>query len=646
MEATPTLLIQLPIPQLDFAKQTGNIPLGAACLKMAADNVGAGPVALLPQGIATYLGDAALLDFILAQRPDIVGFGVYTWNLDRSLYMAHQLKKSYHPRIVFGGPEVTPDNQRIRSTDVDYYIYGEGEVLFANLLINGNRWCQKCGHASADKAFEHGQSPYPLGLLEPEIENMVLIETQRGCPHHCGYCFYGKSRRRISTVPPDVVVDMVAWAIDHHIAEAYLLDPCLNARKDLDDLLKAITRINGARQIRLISEIRAETVTDKIADAYADAGFTWFEIGLQSTNPAALKQMNRPTDLKAFLQGVQRLKKRGIKTGIDLIAGLPGDDPEGFSRSVAFVVDNGLIDDVQVFPLSVLPGTPFRKNHQAMQLIFDPTPPYTISKTPTFSDQQILEALDEAQDRFDLCLYPFPDLDLSGCLTQVIQGADNRVCTANIKGVRVITKLIVNRGETAIRLGMLSGQLAHPYQLVFGPRVVDQSIVFEMIRGFSKANPFTPFEVVLVEPAKMPDMQKLLDACQLHRPHYLDNDLRFLYPTPGNRAMLVTLLSQKRRIVFGGAMQRQVHWWTADSLPAARELEALQMLDGVFIPDRYTSFDLDQWQTRWAPESEDLPLITFADPAAQKHWITLTTADDYWLALLPGDGPDGTPSLY
>jgi hypothetical protein len=514
------------------------------------------------------------------------------------------------------------------------------------LLENSDRWRYKCSSTSADKAFEHGQCPYPLGLLEPEIENMVLIETQRGCPHHCGYCFYGKSRRRISMVPADFVVDMVAWAQDHQIAEAYLLDPCLNARKDLDDLLKAITRINRAHQIRLISEIRAETVTDKIADAYAAAGFTWFEIGLQSTNPAALKQMNRPTDLKAFLQGVQRLKKRGIKTSIDLIAGLPGDDPEGFSRSVAFMVDNGLLDDVQVFPLSVLPGTPFRKNHQAMQLVFDPTPPYTISKTPTFSDQQILEALDEAQNRFDLCLYPFPDLDLSGCLTQVIKGAENRVCTADLNGARVITKLIVNRVETAIRLGMLSCQLAHPYQLVFGPRVVDQSIVFDMIQGFSKANPFTPFEVVLVEPVDFPEMQRLLEACQLHRPHYLDNDLRFLYSKPGNRAMLVTLLSQKKRIVFEGAMQRQIHWWTADRLPAARELEFLQMFDGIFIPDRYTSADLERWQNRWASDSENLPLITFADPAAQKHWITLTTAGDYWLALLPGDGPSGVPDLF
>ena len=637
METTRTLLIQLPIPQLNFARQTGNIPLGAACLKMAADRAGVGPVFLLPQRIATYLGDAALLDVILEQRPDIVGFGVYTWNLDRSLYMAHQLKKAYQPRIVFGGPEITSDNPRIQSPDVDFYLHGEGEMLFADLLKRRTHWHQQSGHSNADAAFELGQSPYPLGLMEPDIENMVLIETQRGCPHHCGYCYYGKSRRRISTVPSDFVVDMVAWTRDHGIAEAYLLDPCLNARKDLDHLTRSIARVNPDHRVRIISEIRAEAVTEKIADVYAAAGFTWFEIGLQSTNPAALKQMNRPTDLNAFLQGVKRLHARGIKTGIDLIVGLPGDDPDGFSNSLAFVVDNGLVDDVQVFPLSVLPGTPFRKNHQALQLRFEPTPPYTIIKTPTFADHQIVEALDDAQDRFDLCLYPFPDLDLSGCLTPYLQGKDNYVCTADLNGVQVITKLIINRSESAIQLGMWAGQLAHPYQLVFGPRAMNRSMILEMIRGFSKANPLTPFEVVFVEPSELPDIQRLLDACQLHRPHYLDNDLRFLYPAPGNRAMLVTLLCKQKRLVFEGAMHRQVYWWTADRLPDQTGLEALEMLDGIFIPDHFAPSALDQWQTRWAPDSEDLPLITFADQSAQKNWIRLTMSEDYWLDLLPGE---------
>ena len=94
--------------------------------------------------------------------------------------------------------------------------------------------------------------------------------------------------------------------------------------------------MNAGGRIRLFSEIRAEAVDDELADLLAAAGFYWFEIGLQSTNPKALKLMNRPTQLKRFVAGAQRLKARGITPSIDLIIGLPGDDLQGFMKQRRF----------------------------------------------------------------------------------------------------------------------------------------------------------------------------------------------------------------------------------------------------------------------------------------------------------------------
>ena len=82
--------------------------------------------------------------------------------------------------------------------------------------------------------------------LEPEIENMILVETQRGCPYRCGYCYYGKSRRRLRSVPPGRVIEAIAWARHQQLAEAYLLDPCLNSRRDLPDLLASLARVMAA----------------------------------------------------------------------------------------------------------------------------------------------------------------------------------------------------------------------------------------------------------------------------------------------------------------------------------------------------------------------------------------------------------------
>ena len=104
------LLLQLPIPQLNYGRQTGNIPLGAACLKQAVSDIPEAEVAILPESIVSYLGDGALLDKIRAQQPEIIGFSVCCWNLQRSLYLAEKIKEFHHCRIVFGGREVAPDN--------------------------------------------------------------------------------------------------------------------------------------------------------------------------------------------------------------------------------------------------------------------------------------------------------------------------------------------------------------------------------------------------------------------------------------------------------------------------------------------------------------------------------------------------------
>lgn len=53
-------------------------------------------------------------------------------------------------------------------------------------------------------------------------------------------------------------------------------------------------------------------------------------------------------------------------------------------------------DDVQVFPLSVLPGTDFRLNSNKLGLRFEEAPPYTLIENPTFSAEDLLLAFDHA----------------------------------------------------------------------------------------------------------------------------------------------------------------------------------------------------------------------------------------------------------
>jgi hypothetical protein len=631
---TRVLLIQLPIPHLNFAKQTGNIPLGAAYLKQAAAGLSGIRVDIIPESIVSYLGDAALIRYVENLKPQIVGFSGFSWNIERSLYLAAKIKAAYGPGIIFGGPEVTADNPLIHAPQVDVFVSGEGEQAFQRLLQNPAYWQHK--HISGIPGAHFDSSPYLDNLLEPEIENMMLLETQRGCPYRCAFCYYNKSRNRQSFADDASVLKSIQWAEDQNIGELYLLDPSLNIRPGLKSLLKKISQINQLGKLAIFSEIRAEAIDEELADSFLAAGFSWFEIGLQTTNPRALKIMRRPTDLQRFLRGASLLKDRNIVPQIDLIIGLPGDDLEGFGHSVDFVARHNLSDDVQVFPLAVLPGTDFRQHSRQLGLRFESHPPYTCIESPGFSSEDMLMAFDTAEVRLDVVFHPLPDLDIAWQPST----ADDQSGTADHHVVlgreSYISKVLLHCRRSQSELQKLAPRLTQPYQIFVFEKAADSGFIRLVLETLTSANPFVPFEVIYIEPAFDPAAVDLLSAVKLQRPHYLDIEQRFLFPSAGNRAVLFTLVSTDPRVRFNGPMERQVLRWQQSHLPQRQDLEDFINLDGVLIDVALPEDQLIAWQDRFAGLADDMPAIGFARIALQQRWLTLTASDDYVAGMLAG----------
>jgi hypothetical protein len=631
------LLLQLPIPRHTFGLKTGNIPLGAACLKLAARGIPGAEVEVLPESVASYLGDAALLELLRRRRPDVVGFTVFSWNLERSLHLAGRLKEGGGPRVVFGGPEITSDNGLARSAAVDYRVFGEGEVVFRRLLSEPTAWKTRAGRARGGaETFRTAESPYLCGLLEPELENIMLLETQRGCPYRCGFCFYNKSRPHLLFAEEQRVLRAVAWAVERRIGQVYLLDPSLNVRPGLKRLLVEIARLNASRAVRFFSEIRAEAVDDELAELFAAAGFDWFEIGLQTTNPRALRCMNRPTQLGRVLAGAQRLKARGITPSIDLILGLPGDDLAGFMRSVDWVAANELQDDIQIFPLAVLPGTDFRRRRRELGLRSAPRPPYTVVRTAGFSPEDFLQAYDYAESRFDTVFFPLPDLDASWRVGDRAHPWTEPGLRVRLGASEYTAKLIVARDRTIGAIRRAAGRLTQPYQILVAPgfREADLRFLQEVLRLTTTANPFAPLEVVFFNPDALPRRAELLAAVRLARPHFLDGDLRYLFPRPGDRAVLLTVVSEDPAGRFQGEMERQVYWWRRPELPRPRELAAFRHLDGILIDAPVPAEAVAAWQERAAGKASERYHIGFGDVLLHRRWVLRTRPDEYAGAAL------------
>jgi len=162
-----------------------------------------------------------------------------------------------------------------------------------------------------------------------------------------------------------------------------------------------------------------------------------------------------------------------------------------------------------------------------------------------------------------------------------------------------------------------------------GPEPGDMNYLKKILAITTAENPFTPLEIVFFEPAERPRTREILAALKLKRPHFLDGDLRFLFPKPGNRAVVFTLVSENPEIRFQGEMERQVHWWRKRELPDLEALGRFEHLDGVLIDTPASAAAIHRWQDRSAKDAAERFHISFADAALQRRWLLLASPDEY-----------------
>lgn len=457
------ILVQLPIPQPGLEPAKGNVPLAAGYLKLYARSKGLDEhyqIDILDPKLANRLSDQGLVEYLHQQNAWMIGFTCYLWNINRSLWIAEQLKKRRREVLtIVGGPEITADNQWVLQADgLDFAAIGEGEQTFSELLsallVNPLPVSPIAGLYITSSAYRefHSQgkvpasknatadltivspaeeqmplfrkplpnlneisSPYLAGILDAADEQMLLLETIRGCIFKCKFCYYPKSYDALYFVSRDKIVANLKHAEEHGAREVVLLDPTLNQRKDFAEFTRLLAQCNPDRKFNYFGELRAEGITLEIAELLAAANFTEVEIGLQSIDPLAQELMDRKNNIRAFEKGVRALKQAGIKVKVDLIIGLPGDTKASIRRSMQYLHDSELFDLVQVFNLAILPGTAFRQEAQELGLQFQPTPPYYVLTTPTLETADFYELMGEAEElfqtEFDPLLEPeLPDL--------------------------------------------------------------------------------------------------------------------------------------------------------------------------------------------------------------------------------------------
>lgn len=423
-------LVQLPVPPPAALAATGNVPLAAGCLGVAAkvhgfeDRV---DVEVVAPSLTDGFGDTRLADLIAADEPDYLGLSLYLWNVDRSLHLAREVKKrSPRTKVLVGGPEVSGDNRwLLDEPSLDVAVSGEGEETLAELLehelsgrdlagipgvsvrlappldsARGERRMSPFGPPRAAQfALSSYQSPYLAGLVPVEPERSAYVEGARGCRSKCTFCFYPKAASGLRVLDPGQVEAVVSGLRERGARELSFLDPTFNHRPDFEPVLEALIRANEGRAMSFFAEVRPEGLSAKHAAMLKRAGFDKLEIGLQSVSAKTLKRVKRGGNPAMVAAAAKMMRGEGIDLLVDLIVGLPGDTADDVARGVDFLEKHDLGGFAQVFALYVLPGTAMRDTAVEDGLVFEPEPPYRIIRTATMDEQTIHDTLRAAEER-------------------------------------------------------------------------------------------------------------------------------------------------------------------------------------------------------------------------------------------------------
>lgn len=347
---------------------------------------------------------------IVDEKPDILAFSCYIWNIEYIKKVAYILKTA-KPKIkmVFGGPEVSFEMADILENNkfIDFIIYGEGEKTFNELIsyfvdeiyslsnIKGIAYREKENIVVNDKRepIENlDDINFPYDNLQNFKNKIIYYESSRGCPFNCSFCM-SSIEKRTRFFSLDRVKRDLKLLLSTNARQIKFVDRTFNVNyKRSIEIMKYIVDHNK-NNMTIHFEITANIITDEFLDFVKTVpkNMFQFEIGVQSVNDDTLNEINRKMDLEKFRKVVETIKSNNnIHQHLDLIAGLPYENYNSFKNSLN-TIHNFNVEKIQLGFLKVLKGTQIYRDKEKHKIEYLQQAPYEVIKTKYISYEEILK---------------------------------------------------------------------------------------------------------------------------------------------------------------------------------------------------------------------------------------------------------------
>ena len=346
---------------------------------------------------------------VYKKKPDVLNFSCYIWNWDYVQEIMVELHKLMpNVPIFLGGPEVSFTSEAIlkQYPFLTGIVIGEGEETFLELCrayINADM-----KNLQRDTVREitsiSGISGEPRGLvnindipffyddMEAFEHRIVYYESSRGCPYRCSYCL-SSIDKTVRLRDLNFVKKELQFFLDLKVPQVKFIDRTFNCNRDHACEVWQYIHENDNGVTNFHFEISADILTDRELSILEKMrpGLVQLEIGVQSTNPETIKEINRVMNVDKLRDVVARIHSfKNIHQHLDLIAGLPYEDYVTFQKSFNEVYSMKP-EQLQLGFLKVLKGAKMWEKAGEYGIAYTEKPPYEVLFTNWITYDEILK---------------------------------------------------------------------------------------------------------------------------------------------------------------------------------------------------------------------------------------------------------------
>lgn len=325
-------------------------------------------------------------------NPDVAAFSVSMWNERLSLKVAREVKQRF-PQciIVFGGAQVPHNSiEYLRNNAfIDITVRGEGEESFREILealvLDGDVLsipgvtardhegviiaCKEERETSKD--LDKFPSPYLKGMYDnlieshPELNFQAIIETNRGCPFKCTFCYWGMGglRRKYRFHSLDRVRREIEWIAKHEISYVFNADSNFGMHRRDEEIAKFLidtkSKYGYPEKFRTCygknTDERIFGIGSSLHEHQLEKGIT---ISYQSVDEQVQKNIKRDNIKLSVAEELQRkFNELNVPVYTEMILGLPGESAESWKRGVDRILNSGLKNQLFLYICEILPNT-------------------------------------------------------------------------------------------------------------------------------------------------------------------------------------------------------------------------------------------------------------------------------------------------